>query len=100
MGYGGVRHSAESFKHDVAQHVGLYCELFRRDCKTGHNPDYTLEHSLSSGGKPTNSDLKFKIEGNVGTVEYWEFGGEGDLIVTFSYRFANGKWNLYNIYYV
>ncbi len=77
-----------------------HCELFEKGCKTDHNPGYTLEHVLNSGAKPTSSDLKFKIDGNVGTLEYWEFGGVGDLIVTLSYRFAGGKWCLHNIHYV
>ena len=100
VGYDEVRHPAESFKNNLAHHVGVYCELFEKDCKTDHNPNYSLEHVLSSGEKPTDSDLKFKIDGSVGTLEYWEFGGAGDLIVTFSYRFAGGKWYLYNIHYV
>ncbi len=100
MGYDEVRHPADSFKDDLARHVGAYCELFEKDCKSDHDPGYTLEHVLRSGGKPTNSDLKFKISGNKGTVEYWEPGGAGDLIATLSYRVAGGKWYLYNIYYV
>jgi hypothetical protein len=100
VGYDKIRHPVDSFKNDLAHNVGLYCELFEKNCKTNHNPSYSLGHVLSSGAKPTNSDLKFKINGNVGTLECWEFGGAGDLIVTFSYRFADGKWYLYNIYYV
>lgn len=100
VGYDNVRHTTGSFKNDLAHHVGLYCELFEKDCKTDHNPAYTLEHTLGSGAGRTNSNLKFKIEGNVGTLEYWEFGGAGDLIATFSFRFADGKWYLYNIHYV
>jgi hypothetical protein len=100
MDYDEVRHPAESFKNDLAHHVGVYCELFEKDCKTDHNPKYSLGYVLRSGAKPTKSDLRFKIDGNVGTLEYWEFGGAGDLIVTLSYRFADGKWYLSNIHYV
>jgi hypothetical protein len=100
VGYDEVRHPVDSFKNELAHHVGLYCELFEKDCKTDHNPNYSLGHVLNSGAKPTNSDLRFKIDGSVGTLEYWEFGGAGDLIVTFSYRFVGGNWYLYNVHYV
>ncbi len=100
IGHHGIKHSTESFRRDFELHIGLYCELFENGCKTEHNPDYTLEYVFKSGGNPRKSDLKFKINGNNGTLEYWEFGGGGDLIATLSYRFAGGKWYLYNIHYV
>jgi hypothetical protein len=100
VGYDEVRHTADSFRSDLALHVGMYCELFEKGCKTRRNPLYTLGHVFRSSASSTDSDLKFKIDGNVGTVEYWEFGGAGDLVATFSYRFANGRWYLQNIHYV
>jgi hypothetical protein len=99
IGYDGVKHSAASFRDDLAHHTGLYCELFEKDCKTDHNPGYTLGHVLMSGSDPLNADLQFKIDKDNGTLDYMEPGG-GDLIATLSYRFAGGKWYLYNIHYV
>jgi hypothetical protein len=100
VGYDEVRHTADSFRNDLARHLGVYCKLFEKGCKTHHDPVYTLGHVFRSSANPTNSDLKFKIDGNVGTLEYWEFGGAGDLIATLSYRFAEGKWCLHSIHYV
>lgn len=100
IGYDGVLHTADSFRTDLARHAGVYCELFEKGCKTVHNPGYTLEHVFRSGATPTKSDLKFRINGNAGILEYWEFGGDGDLIATFTYRFADGRWYLCNIHYV
>ncbi len=100
VGYDGIRHSANSFRGDLAHHIGMYCELFEKGCKTVHDPSYTLQHVFKSGTPPSNSDLKFRIDGNAGTLEYFEFGGDGDLIATFTYRFADGKWRLRNIHYV
>jgi hypothetical protein len=100
VGYDGVKHSADSFRKDLVDHVGLYCDLFENGCRTKHNPGYTLGYVLRSGGRPSDADLKSKINGNDGTIEYWEFGGAGDLISTLSYRFAGGRWLLYNIHFV
>ena len=100
VGYDGVKHSAESFRNDLARHVGLYCELFEKGCKTDHNPGYTLGHGFKVPGGPRNADLKSKTDGETGAVEYWEFGSNGDLVATLSYRFVGGKWYLYNIHYV
>jgi hypothetical protein len=100
VGYDEMKHSMASFQSDLLNHVGLYCELFERGCKTNHNPDYTLGHVLKSAGTYPMLSLKFKVNGNNGTVEYWEFRGDGDLIATLSYRLAGGKWYLCNIHYV
>ena len=100
VGYDGVKHTTQSFRSDLRNRIGLYCELFEKGCKTNHNPGYTLGHVFKSGEPQSDADLKFKIGGNNGTLEYWEFGGAGDLIATLSYRFAGGKWYLYNIHYV
>jgi hypothetical protein len=100
VGYDGVKHSAESFQKDIAGHVGLYCDLFEKGCKTEHTPGYTLAYVFRSGGLPADANLKSKINGSDGTVEYWEFGGAGDLIATLSYRFSGGRWVLYNIHFV
>ena len=100
IGYDGVKHSAASFRDDLARHTGLYCELFEKGCKTDHNPGYTLGHVFNTPGWPRDADLKSKIDGESGTIECWEFGGDGDLIATLSYRFVGGRWYLYDIHYV
>jgi hypothetical protein len=74
----------------------MYCELFEKGCKAQHNPAHTLGHIFRSSANAIDSDLKFKT----GTLEYWEFGGEGDLIATLSYRFVDGKWYLRGIHFV
>jgi hypothetical protein len=101
VGYDGVKHSAESFRDDLAKHIGLYCELFDKGCRTNHNPAYTLAHSFTSAlsPNPLNADLKYKINKDNGSLDYVEPVG-GDGIATLSYRYAGGKWYLYNIYFV
>ena len=87
-----------SFRADLQKHNGVYCELFQKGCTSSHNPDYTLGHSLTRA--PRQADVKFKMEGNSGTIEYWEFGGKGDLIASFSYRYTGGRWYLCDIRFV
>jgi hypothetical protein len=101
VGYDGVKHTTESFRNDLAQHIGLYCELFEKGCKTNHNPGYTLGHVFMTApsSNPLNADLQFKIDRDKGSLDYIERSG-GDGIATFSYRFTGGKWVLYNIHYV
>jgi hypothetical protein len=100
VGHDETKHPTASFQKDLLKHIGLYCELFEKGCKTDHNPAFTLGYVFRTGGSPPSANLKFKIDGTNGTLEYWEFGGEGDLIATLSYRFTGGKWYLYNIHYV
>ena len=101
VGADNLRHSASSFRYDLTNHTGLYCELFQKGCKTQHNPQYTLGYVLSTGPAdyPLGADVEFKIDKDKGTFDYIEPVG-GDLIVTFSYRFVGGKWYLYGIHYV
>ena len=99
VGHDDVIYSAQSFRNDLAHRSGVYCELFEKGCTTDHNPVYTLQHVFQSSSDPLDADLKFKLNGTEGTLDYSERGG-GNLIATFTYRFAGGKWYLCNIHYV